>query len=435
MKILVIGSGGREHAMVWKLQQSPKVKEILCLPGNSGMAEAVRCVAGKPEDLTAVADLARKEAVEYVIVGPEVPLAAGLCDHLQAVGIPVLGPTQAAARLESSKVFCKDFMARHNIPTANYKTYMDAETALDWLKSPAAKYPLVVKADGLAAGKGVVVARSIEEASDAVRRIVIDREFGAAGDRMIIEDCLVGTEASYIVFTDGKTVLPAAAAQDHKAACDGDQGPNTGGMGTYSADSILGPELEQEVLRRVIQPTIDGMREEGTPFQGILYAGLMLTAQGPQVLEFNVRMGDPECQVILPRLQSDFAELGAALCTGRLADYRAIWHPGAAVCVVLASGGYPGAYEKGKKITGIAEAEKDPQVAVFHAGTKRNAEDILTNGGRVLGVTATDGDLASAIRRAYAAVDKIHFDGMHCRRDIGAKGLKNFAPLLNADNR
>ena len=428
MKILVIGSGGREHAMVWKLQQSPKVKEILCLPGNSGMSGVARCVMGKPEDSAAVTDLARKEAVDYVIVGPEVPLAAGLCDHLQAAGIPVLGPTQAAARLESSKVFCKDFMARHNIPTASYKTYTDAGTALDWLRSPAAGYPLVVKADGLAAGKGVVVAKNVEEASDAVRRIMVDREFDAAGDRMIIEDCLVGIEASYIVFTDGKTVLPAAAAQDHKAVYDGDHGPNTGGMGTYSADSILGPELEQEVLRRVIHPTIEGMRAEGTPFQGILYAGLMLTDQGPQVLEFNVRMGDPECQVILPRLQSDFAELGAALCAGRLADYKAAWHPGAAVCVVLASGGYPGAYEKGKKITGIEDAEKDSRVAVFHAGTKCTGEDILTDGGRVLGVTSTDGDLSRAIQRAYKAVDKIHFDGMHCRRDIGAKGLRNLKP-------
>ncbi|MDR0842289.1 MAG: phosphoribosylamine--glycine ligase [Acidobacteriota bacterium] len=423
MKILVIGSGGREHTMAWKLRQSPKVEEVLCLPGNGGMAEIARCVAGKPENAAAVVDLVKKEGIDYVIVGPEAPLADGLVDHLRAEGIPALGPTGPAARLESSKVFCKDFMARHGIPTAAYKTYTVASAALDWLNSPAAKYPLVVKADGLAAGKGVVVSKTVAEASDAVRRIMIDREFGAAGDQIIIEDCLVGTEASYIVFTDGTTVLPAAAAQDHKAAYDGDQGPNTGGMGTYSADTILGPELEREVLRRVIQPTIDGMREEGSPFRGILYAGLMLTAQGPQVLEFNVRMGDPECQVILPRLRSDFAELGAALCQGRLADYKAVWSPGAAVCVVLASGGYPGAYEKGKKIGGIAEAEKDPCVAVFHAGTRREGADILTDGGRVLGVTATDDDLASAIRRAYEAVGKIHFEGMHCRRDIGAKGL------------
>ncbi|MDR1728385.1 MAG: phosphoribosylamine--glycine ligase [Acidobacteriota bacterium] len=424
MKVLVVGSGGREHAMAWKLRQSPQVEEVLCLPGNGGIAGVARCVAGRQDDFAVVEALAKKEGVAYVIVGPEAPLAAGLVDHLKDAGVPALGPTKAAARLESSKVFCKDFMARHGIPTAAYKAYADADAALGWLQSPEALYPLVVKADGLAAGKGVVVAKSAEEACDAVRRIMVEREFGTAGDRVVIEDCLVGTEASYIVFTDGVTVLPAAAAQDHKAAYDGDQGPNTGGMGTYSSDGILGAELEREVLGRVIQPVIDGMREEGSPFQGILYAGLMLTADGPKVLEFNVRMGDPECQVILPRLQGDFAELGAALCAGRLADYKAVWRPGAAVCVVLASGGYPGAYEKGKEIAGIADAERDPRVAVFHAGTRREGGDVLTDGGRVLGVTAEDGDLASAIRRAYEAVGKIHFDGMHYRRDIGAKGLR-----------
>jgi phosphoribosylamine--glycine ligase len=423
MKILIIGSGGREHTMAWKLRRSPKVTEVICVPGNGGMAGIARCVEIKPEDFEAVAELARKECVDYVLVGPEAPLAAGIVDRLKSAGIRVLGPARGAALLESSKVFAKDFMVRHNIPTADYTTYHEAEPAFAHLRSPETKYPIVVKADGLAAGKGVVVAKNAEEALDAVKRIMIDREFGAAGDRLIIEDCLSGIEASYIVFTDGKTVLPAAAARDHKAVFDNDEGPNTGGMGTYSADDILGPELEKEVLRRVIQPVIDGMRAEGAPFRGILFAGLMLTAKGPQVLEFNVRMGDPECQVILPRLESDFAELCAALCEERLADYRAVWSPGAAVCVVLASGGYPGSYEKGKEITGIETAEKDPQVAVFHAGTRRKGDVVLTDGGRVLGVTAVDGGLASAIKRAYAAVEKIHFDDMHFRRDIGAKGL------------
>jgi len=430
MKILIIGSGGREHTMAWKLRQSSKVTDVICAPGNGGMAGIASCFAVPTDDFTAIAKLAREQSVDYVLVGPEAPLAAGIVDHLKAEGIKVLGPTRAAALLESSKVFAKDFMSRHNIPTAAYTAYHDAEAALARLKSPETKYPLVVKADGLAAGKGVVVAKNAEEAADAVKRIMIDREFGAAGDRLIIEDCLVGIEASYIVFTDGKTVLPAAAACDHKAVFDNDEGPNTGGMGTYSSDDILGTELEKEIMARVIQPVIDGMRSEGTPFQGFLFAGIMLTAQGPQVLEFNVRMGDPECQVILPRLESDFAELAIAICEERLADYKAAWSPGAAVCVVLASKGYPGSYEKGKEIAGIEAAEGDRRVAAFHAGTRRKEGALLTDGGRVLGVTAVDGDLASAIKRAYAAIGKIHFDGMFYRNDIGAKGLRNIPSAL-----
>ena len=425
MKIMIIGSGGREHAMAWKLRRSSKVTDVICVPGNGGMDGIARCVAIKQEDFEAVTKLALAEAVDYVLVGPEAPLAAGIVDHLKAAGVKALGPTRAAALLESSKVFAKDFMTRHNIPTADYKAYNDAQAALLYLKSPETKYPLVVKADGLAAGKGVVVAKNEEEAVDAVRRIMIGREFGAAGDRLIIEDCLIGVEASYIVFTDGHSVLPAVAARDHKTVFDNDEGPNTGGMGTYSADDILGLELEKEVMNRVIQPVIDGMRAEGAPFQGFLYAGLMLTAQGPRVMEFNVRMGDPECQVILPRLESDFAELVAAICEERLSDYKAAWNPGAAVCVVLASSGYPGSYEKGKEIAGIETAEEDTRVAVFHAGTRRKDDAVITDGGRVLGVTAVDGDLASAIRRAYAAVEKIHFDGMIFRRDIGMKGIKH----------
>ena len=426
MKILIIGGGGREHTMVWKLRRSPKVTEILCAPGNGGMAGIARCSAIQADDSEAIVELAREQCVDYVLVGPEVPLSAGVVNHLKDAGIKALGPTREAALLESSKVFAKEFMTRHNIPTADYKTYTDAESAIAHLQHPEVKYPLVVKADGLAAGKGVVVAKTANEASNAVKRIMIDREFGTAGDRLIIEDCLSGIEASYIVFTDGKTVLPAAAARDHKTAFDNDEGPNTGGMGTYSSDDILGAKLEQDVLRRVIQPTIDGMRTEGSPFQGFLYAGLMLTAEGPQVLEFNVRMGDPECQVILPRLESDFADLVAAICEERLADYSAVWRPGAAVCVVLASDGYPDRYEKGKEITGIEDAENDPHVAVFHAGTLRKGNVVLTDGGRVLGVTAVDSNLASAINRAYTAVHKIHFDGMRFRGDIGAKGIPGF---------
>jgi len=425
MKILVVGSGGREHTLVWKLRQSPRVQGLLCAPGNSGIAREARCVPVQPHDFAAIADLVRKERIDYVVVGPEAPLAGGLVNHLKEAGIGVLGPTREAAQLESSKVFSKDFMARHKIPTAQYATYQDPQLAMVFLQSSDARYPIVVKADGLAAGKGVIVARDAREACDAVRRIMMDREFGASGDRIIVEECLEGIEASYIVFTDGETVLPAAAARDHKAVFDNDAGPNTGGMGAYSTDDILGPELEQDVLKRVVRPVIQGMKDEGFPFQGILYAGLMLTSRGPQVLEFNVRMGDPECQVILPRLNSDFSELCAALCEGRLKDYKAVWNPDAAVCVVLASGGYPGPYSKGKVITGIEMAEEDRRVAVFHAGTRQEGNAFVTDGGRVLGVTATDRDLASAIMTAYEAVNKIHFEGMHCRRDIGAKGLKH----------
>ncbi len=428
MRILVIGSGGREHTLVWKLRQSPRVREIFCAPGNAGIARLARCAPLQAVDFPAISEFVRKERIDMVIVGPEAPLASGLVDHLKALGVSVLGPVQTAAQLESSKVFAKDFMARHKIPTAAYAVYKDSKAALAFLDSSEARFPIVVKADGLAAGKGVIVAKIASEARAAVKQIMVDREFGSAGDQVIIEECLQGIEASYIVFTDGETVLPAVAAQDHKAVFDNDAGPNTGGMGTYSTDDILGPELEKSVLKKVIQPVITGMQSEGFPFQGILYAGLMLTDRGPQVLEFNVRMGDPECQVILPRLQSDFSELCETLCQGRLKNYKAVWNEGAAVCVVLASGGYPGRYAKGKVITGLEMAEEDKRVAVFHAATRQEGDKFVTDGGRVLGVTAVDRDLASTIMLAYEAVNKIHFEEMHYRRDIGAKGLKGWGP-------
>jgi phosphoribosylamine--glycine ligase len=424
MNILVIGSGGREHALVWKLRRSRRVQEVLCTPGNGGIASDARCLPVSNSDHAALFELVKRERVDLVIVGPEAPLAAGLSDSLRAHGVAVLGPSRAAAKLESSKVFAKEFMARHGIPTAPFTVHHRPEEALARLNAADTRYPLVIKADGLAAGKGVMVAKSSAEARHAIEVIMIQRQFGAAGDAIVLEEFLEGEEASFIVFTDGKTILPAAAAQDHKAAYDNDQGPNTGGMGAFSTDSILAPERQAWVVHHIVQPVVEAMNAEGAPFQGILYTGLMLTSAGPRVLEFNVRMGDPEGQVILPRLTSDFALLCESLCLGRLNEYQPAWSKDAALCVVLASEGYPGAYPKGRLITGIQMAEEDPRVVVFHSGTKREGNAILTDGGRVLGVTALAADLPAAAMAAYEAANKIWFEGMHYRRDIGAKGMK-----------
>jgi phosphoribosylamine--glycine ligase len=423
MRVLVVGSGGREHALVWKLRRSARVREILCAPGNGGIEREARCLPVSPLDQAAMLDLVGRERIDMVVIGPEAPLAAGLADGLREHGIAVVGPSQTAARLESSKVFAKEFMARHGVPTAAFTVHAQPQEALSRLDSKEIRYPLVVKADGLAAGKGVVVARSREEALRAIEIIMVDRQFGTAGDKIVIEEFLEGSEASYIVFTDGDAILPAVAAQDHKAVYDNDRGPNTGGMGAYSTDNILGPDMEGSILARIVRPVIDAMRAEGTPFRGMLYTGLMLTSAGPRVLEFNVRMGDPEGQVILPRLTSDFASLCEALCLGRLSGHKAAWSKQAAVCVVLASEGYPGTYAKGRVITGLKMAEEDSRVVVFHSGTRCQGETLLTDGGRVLGVTALADDLASAVMSAYEAINKIYFEGMHYRRDIGAKGL------------
>jgi phosphoribosylamine--glycine ligase len=425
MHVLIIGSGGREHALAWKLRQSPRVREVICSPGNAGIARDALCVPINLHDHAAVSELALKKKVDFIVVGPEAPLAAGLSDHLRDRGIPVVGPAREAAKLESSKVFAKEFMKRHGIPTASFTVHSRAEDAMRRLDAQEMSYPIVVKADGLAAGKGVIIARTPTEARKAVSRVMVEREFGSAGDRVILEDFLEGEEASFIVFTDGLSIVPAAAARDHKAAYDNDSGPNTGGMGAYSTDDILGTRLEKTILEKIVRPAIDGMRNEGTAFQGMLYVGLMLCKGEPFVLEFNVRMGDPEGQVILPRLESDFADLCESLCHGRLSLYRVSWHKSAAVCVVLASGGYPGSYAKGKLISGLEMAEEDSRIVVFHSGTRREGENFLTDGGRVLGVTAIGADLASAVMSAYEAVNKIHFEGMHYRRDIGAKGLKS----------
>jgi phosphoribosylamine--glycine ligase len=424
MRVLVIGSGGREHALVWALKRSNRVSHLVCAPGNGGIARDAACYPVSLSDHAAVLDLATSQKIDLVVVGPEAPLAAGLVDFLERHGLAAVGPTQAAARLESSKVFAKEFMARHGIPTAGFSVHGTPEQALAAVDSREVRYPMVVKADGLAAGKGVVVVRNPAEATQSIRRMMVEREFGSAGEKVVLEEFLAGKEASYIVFTDGTTVLPAVAARDHKAAYDNDEGPNTGGMGAFSTDEILTPETEKYVLEKVIYSVVRGMRDEGCTFKGMLYAGLMLTSEGPRVLEFNVRMGDPEGQVILPRLGSDFAALCESLSREELAGYRAEWSGNAAICVVLASGGYPGGYSKGKVISGIEMAEENPKVVVFHAGTRLRDASLVTDGGRVLGVTAVDRDLASATIFAYEAVNKIRFEGMHYRRDIGASGLR-----------
>lgn len=427
MRVLVIGSGGREHALAWKLSQSRRIRRVVCAPGNCGIERDADCYPISPTDVDSLLDLVRMTRVDLVVVGPEAPLEAGLVDRFREQGIPIVGPTAAAARLESSKVFAKEFMVRHGIPTADFSIPRDASEALDQLDSAETRYPIVVKADGLAAGKGVVVARNREEARLAIQRIMVEREFGSAGDQVILEECLEGSEASFIVFTDGTAILPAVAAQDHKAVYDGDKGPNTGGMGAYSTDSILDPDLKNQILQSVVRPVIDGMQFEGNPFQGILYTGLMLTSSGPKVLEFNVRMGDPEAQVILPRLESDFGLLCEALCENRLDSYKAKWTNKPTVCVVLASGGYPGSYERGKAITGLEMAQEDKRIILFHSGTRCEDNLYLTDGGRVLGISALADDLLSAVMAAYEAVNKIRFDGMHYRKDIGARGLQTAA--------
>ena len=425
MKILVIGSGGREHALTWKLRESQLMEEIYCAPGNAGMAQEAECCAADVSKPQALLELARDLKVDLTVVGPEAPLVAGVVDLFEREGLWVLGPTQAAAQLEGSKIFSKQFMHRHAIPTARFVVAEQFEQAVKALAG--FQVPVVVKADGLAAGKGVVVAHSTEEAIQALDEFMRQKTLGSAGDRVVIEECLAGEELSFIVLTDGKGVLPLVPTQDHKAVFDNDQGPNTGGMGAYSDDSILNEPVREDILRRIVLPTLAGMAAEGHPFRGFLYCGLMMTSSGPMTLEYNVRLGDPEAQPILMRLRSDLVELFKGLQEGELAAQEARWSPNPAVCVVLTSKGYPGKPELGKAITGFEAAEAQGGVKVFHAGTVFQEGKLLTSGGRVLGVTATGADLPAAIERAYAAVGKIRFEGMHFRHDIGAKGLRQMA--------
>jgi phosphoribosylamine--glycine ligase len=428
MKILVIGSGGREHALTWKLRESPLMEEIYCAPGNAGIAQEAECRPVDVSNPSQILELAHEIKADLTVIGPEAPLVAGVVDEFKRAGRAIVGPTKAAARLEGSKVFSKQFMQRHSIPTAKFKVAESFDQAVKVL--PEFGLPVVIKADGLAAGKGVVIAHTREETEKILDEFMCQRTLGAAGERVILEETLVGEELSFIVLTDGRAILPLVPTQDHKAVFDDDLGPNTGGMGAYSEDSILDETLRAEIMRDIVAPTLAGMAAEETPYQGFLYCGLMLTAQGPKVLEYNVRMGDPEAQPIVMRLRSDLAELLTALSEGRLAAFEPHWSPNPSVCVVLASKGYPGKPEVGKIITGLEAAETRGGVKVFHAGTKFENLQLLSTGGRVLGVTATAEDLPRAIACAYTAVSKIDFAGMHYRRDIGAKALKRLSSRI-----
>jgi phosphoribosylamine---glycine ligase len=423
MKVLVIGAGGREHALVWALRKSARVTEIVCAPGNGGIASIARCVSASPGDLNDLLRVVAQESPDLTIVGPELPLSLGFVDELQRRGLAVFGPTRAAAMLETSKAFAKRFMQRHNIPTANYAVCTSQQEALESLH--LFHLPVVIKADGLASGKGVLICESKREAEEAISGLFSGKLLGGAGETtVVIEEFLTGEEVSFLLLSDGKHVAPLVPAQDHKRIGEGDTGPNTGGMGVYSTDSILDAQMTEWLLNRVAQPTIDGMAAEDAPFVGVLYCGLMMTARGPMVLEYNTRFGDPETQAILVRLESDLFDAIEGCVEGCLSETEFRWKPGASASVIAASGGYPGSYTSGHVISGLEEAAKLPGVEVFHAGTALVDGRYLTAGGRVLAVTATGASLEAALGRAYEAMGKIHFEGMYYRRDIGHRAVK-----------
>jgi phosphoribosylamine---glycine ligase len=422
MKVLVLGSGGREHALVWKLRQSARVSQLYCAPGNGGITDDAECVPADLKSLESMTALATKLQPDLTVVGPELPLSLGVVDEFAARGWAVFGPTKAAAQLESSKSFAKEFLQRHRIPTAPYAICESVEQVRSALGHFHA--PVVVKADGLAAGKGVVIAKTKEEAASAAAEMLSGRMVGEAGARVVLEECLTGEELSFLVFSDGERVAPLVAAQDHKRVGDGDTGPNTGGMGAYSTPEIVDNKMRDWLVTHIARPVVAGMKEEGTEFKGVLYCGLMMTARGPMVLEFNCRFGDPETQPILMRLESDLIEALEASIEGRVSEGDFKWSQESSACVVMASGGYPGTFDAGKRITGLEEAGAIEGVKVFHAGTAKRGEAYYTSGGRVLGVTARAGDLETAVGRAYAACAKINFDGAHYRKDIAARALK-----------
>ena len=420
MNILVIGSGGREHAIVWKVSQSPKLTKLYALPGNPGIAELAENVDGiSVGDHFAVSEFCKTKQIDLVIVGPEVPLADGLVDSLSGAGIRCFGPRQAAAEIEASKVYAKDFMARHNIPTAKYANFTRLDDALAHLDK--VDYPIVIKASGLAAGKGVILPESVEEAEATLKSILIDKAFGDAGEEVVIEERLSGQEVSLMAFTDGTSVVQMVPAQDHKRLLDGDEGPNTGGMGAYAPAPIFTNDLLKETIEKVLQPAVDGLRSEGRKFVGVLYAGLMLTSNGIRVLEFNCRFGDPETQVVLPLLETDLLDIAEACVDGNLANINIQWKNSAAVCVVLASKRYPEKVESGKTVT---FGELPENIVCFHAGTKTENGNVVTSGGRVLGLTAWASDIPNAVEKVYSNIDKVTFDGVQCRKDIAHRALE-----------
>ena len=422
MKVLVIGAGGREHALVWSLRKSPRVTEIVCAPGNGGIASVARCVPANQKDLNDLLRVVNEEKPDLTVVGPELPLSLGLVDELQRRGLPVFGPTRAAAMLETSKAFAKRFMQRHKIPTANFAVCSTKQEALDSLH--LFHLPVVIKADGLASGKGVLICETKREAEDAIDGLFSGKLLGSAETAVVIEECLRGEELSFLLLSDGKHVTPLIPAQDHKRLGEGDTGPNTGGMGVYTTDSMVDAQMREWIVHHVAEPTIDGIAAEDAPFVGVLYCGLMMTARGPMVLEYNTRFGDPETQAILVRLESELLDALEACVEGRLSETEMRWKPGASACVVAASGGYPGSYTTGNRISGLEDAARVPGVEVFHAGTALVEGNYITSGGRVLAVTAAAESLEAALHRAYEAMGKIHFEGMYYRRDIGHRVLQ-----------
>ena len=421
MRILVIGGGGREHALVWKLAQSPRVEKIYCAPGNPGIGEIAECVNISVDNIKALCGFAREHNVDLTVVGPEKPLTDGIVDYFTAQGLKIFGPTQEAAQLEGSKTFAKERMQEYKIPTADFAVFSSAVEAKAYIEKQGKS--IVVKADGLAAGKGVVVAETPAEALAAIDEIMLKKVHGDAGSQVVLEERLIGEEASLLAFTDGTTVIPMVAAQDHKRVGDGDHGPNTGGMGAYAPAPVVTPELLQQIQETILQPMVDGLRKDGILYQGCLYAGLMITEDGPKVIEFNARFGDPETQVVLPLLDGDLASILEACVDGTLAQSKIKWRDSAAVCVVVAAGGYPGDYRKGDVISGLSAAEGKDAV-VFHAGTSIAGEDVVTHGGRVLGVTAVAKNIAAAVDKVYPAVEQIKFAGMQYRKDIAHRALQ-----------
>ena len=421
MRILVIGSGGREHAIVWALKKSEKVTELYCAPGNAGIAQLAQCVPIGVFQFDELTRFAKEAAIDLVFVGPDDPLAAGIVDAFEAAGIPAFGPSKLAAEIEGSKIFMKNLLKKYDIPTAKYETFTSYEAALAYLREQ--KAPIVIKADGLAAGKGVTVAATLQEAEQALKEAMVDKVFGDAGNQIVIEEFLEGQEMSILAFVDGETVRAMVPAQDHKPIFDGDKGPNTGGMGTYTPLPHIDPAIIEQSIQDIIIPTAKAMVSEGRPFRGVLFAGLMITNDGPKTIEFNARMGDPETQVVLPRLETPLLDIVLAAMNGTLGDIEIKWSEEAAVCVIAASEGYPASYPKGREITGLTEAEAKGAL-VFHAGTALQDGKIVTSGGRVLGIVGRGRDIAEARDRAYEAVKLIHFDGMQNRTDIAAKALR-----------